>query len=257
MKSTQKLYATSIRTAPFAPLHWPLQMMLSELGFDWKERLVLPQAIAEIFRSEADESVAARKIWDLLGPKEGRVREKIAGRSSQIASQVLPCLDGESVLDFGCGNGRVGAIIASSGFHVVSYDVADYRDPELRSGAFDGDWFRRKNGFDAALVVTVLHHCDEPSVELNRLRNVARRLVVIESVVNANLSFASQAVIDWLYNRGMHPRASIPVPGRFKTVEDWRATFAKHGWRVVHEDDLGIDLPVVPEHHRLFVCERA
>lgn len=257
MNSTQELYSTFIRTAPFAPLHLPLQMMLSELGFGWKERLVLPDAIAEIFRSEADEPVAANKVWNLLGSKEGSVRDKISGRAAQIASQVLPYLDGKSVLDFGCGNGRVGAIVASSGFEVVSYDVDDYRDPKLGLGAFDRDWFRRKNGFDSALVVTVLHHCDKPSVELNRLRNVARRLVVIESIVDANLSFSSQAVIDWLYNRGLHPRASIPVPGRFQSVMDWRATFAKHGWRVVHEADLGIDLSVVPEHHYLFVCERA
>lgn len=257
MKSTQALYSTSIRTAPFAPLHWPLQMMLSELGFDWKARLVLPTAIAEIFRTEAGESVAAQQVWNLLGQAEGYVRDKIAGRASQIASQVIPHLDGRSVLDFGCGNGLVGSIVASSGYEVVSFDVDDYRTPKPGLGAFDREWFRRRDGFDTALVVTVLHHCEDPGIELNRLHNVARRLVVIESVVDETLSFASQAVIDWLYNRGLHPSASIPVPGRFQSVADWRATFARHGWRGVHEDDLGIDLPVVPEHHHLFVCERA
>ncbi|MEK7118084.1 MAG: class I SAM-dependent methyltransferase, partial [Patescibacteria group bacterium] len=145
--------------------------------------------------------------------------------------------------------------IAKSGNFVVMYDVDDYRVNDAKSLPFDGDWAERYDEFDTALVITVLHHCDDPEIELASLRKVARRLVVIESVVDEQMPYSNQAVVDWIYNRGMHPGAQIPVPGQFRTTHAWHETFARHGFKVVHEEDFGIDLPVVPEHHVLFICE--
>lgn len=256
MESTRELYDASIRTAPSHELYWPIQMMLHELGFDWTECRRIHQDILKILQEEVDEQRAAEKIWVLIGSRQKTVSEKLAGRAELIAAQIKKHLRGQNILDFGCGDGSVGSIMTSYGFDVTPYDVADYRPLANKKQPLDQHWSTRTGAFDTAIVVTVFHHCNDPMLELARLRRVANRLVVIESVVDINMPFASQAAIDWLYNRGMHPGAAIPVPGKFKTIEGWRAAFAETGWKVVQEEDIGIDLPVVPEHHHLFVCER-
>lgn len=244
-----------IRVASFASLHWPIQLMLRELGFDWTARRDLPAEILKVFATEEDEQRAAEQVWNLLGTHTHLVTEKVAGRADLIVSQIRDHVRGPRVLDFGCGDGRVGMMIANTGTNVTMYDVDDYRIGGAKALPFDTNWSSSQNMFDTALVVTVLHHCDDPDRELTLLRQAARRLIVIESVVDEQMLYATQAVVDWIYNRGLHPGAKIPVPGQFRTTRAWREIFAHHGFSVVYEEDLGIDLPVVPEHHVLFVCE--
>ena len=259
VKSTQALYTNHIRNASAASLYWPLQLILNELGFDWQARRDLPAKILRIFKIEEDEQCAAEMIWNLLGSRSHIVSEKISGRADHIVSQIGEHVRGPSVLDFGCGDGRVGMAIAKMGNTVAMYDVDDYRCAEAKALSFSRSWCdmapRINESYDTALAITVFHHCDDPENEIAELRLDARRLIVIESVVDEQMPYTTQAVVDWIYNRGMHPGAQIPVPGQFRTAQAWRETFAQHHFRVIHEQDLGIDLSVVPEHHHLFVCE--
>ncbi|MDQ7814258.1 MAG: methyltransferase domain-containing protein [Patescibacteria group bacterium] len=232
----------------------PVQRMLDELQQESK-RLELHAQIVRVFATEQDEARAAEKVWNILNPYARVISDKLSGRAALIKSQIARHVRGPKVLDFGCGDGKVAETMTSEGISMTTFDVDDYRI-EAKSLPFDKGWATRLDEFDTALVITVLHHCNEPDLELESLHRVARRLVVIESVVDGDMPFEAQAVVDWIYNRGMHPGANIPVPGQFRTAEAWRVTFARHGLRVIHEDDLGVDLPVVPEHHYLFVCER-
>jgi len=144
----------------------------------------------------------------------------------------------------------------------ILYDIDDYRAESAKKYSFlDNkesiiEYAKEYGKFETVLVVTVFHHCDEPEVEIEFLSRVAKRVIIIESVINETMSWGAQGVVDWLYNRGMHPGASIPVPGNFKTVENWKEIFVKHGFETTRIDDLGQDLPIVPEYHVLFVLDK-
>lgn len=234
---------------------WLLQIILIELGFDWQVRRSLSEQLFDIIRTEPHEPTAAQKVWNLLGSQLFNVTQKLSDRSGLIATQVGSHLVGKKLLDFGCGDGLVGLRLGMPNFIVSSHDVADYR--LLKGSSFTSNWSELgKLKFDSALAIAVFHHCDEPDLEIERLANITRRLVVIESVIDSAMPWEIQALVDWLYNRGLHPGAQIPVPGNFRTVEGWSETFRSHGFTVCHIEDLGIDLPIVPEHHVLFVLDR-
>ncbi len=233
---------------------WLIQLILIELGFDWQARRSLPEKLFEIIRTESHEPTAAQKVWSLLGSQANIVGTKLKDRSALITSQVGGHLVGKNLLDFGCGDGQVGLRLSLEGFTTSSHDVADYRLNPI--GSFTSDWSDLgKLKFNSALAIAVFHHCDNPDLEIERLADITRRLVVIESVLDSAMPWEIQALVDWLYNRGLHPGASIPVPGNFRTIEGWSENFQRYGFTVRQIEDFGIDLPIVPEHHVLFVLD--
>jgi hypothetical protein len=258
MQSTQGTYDRMRREiiANTELVHWPLQLILGELEFGWKDRVSLPVELLGILRRETGESAAAHAVWEMLGGKAELVQRKLDARAQMIFAQVQEWVKGP-VLDFGCGDGRVASLLSGDGHEVAMYDTADYR--LAGTGLpFSTEWqVIRGSQFQTSLAITVFHHCDDPDREIRRLSHVCDRLVVIESVIDDSaMRWSTQALVDWVYNRGMHPGAEIPVPGQFRTVDEWRNTFVRYGFQVVHEEDLGIDLPIVPEHHYLFVLDR-
>jgi len=240
-------------------IYWPLQMILQELGFSWEERVVLQDSFLKILESERQEPKAAQLVWSLLGVRSGIVKEKLKERATLIHSQVSGFVSGQDTLDFGSGDGQVGTLISQER-SVTLYDVADYRASEVVASEleFSLDWNEMAGrSFDTAMSLLVFHHTENPDEELSRLVQVCHRLVVIESVIDDTIMpWAAQATIDWVYNRGLHPGASIPVTGQFRTPQQWRDTFKRFGFSIIHDQDLGIDLPIVPEHHWLFVLDR-
>jgi len=256
MESTQALYTKMNAEIAQNPslVFWPLQMMLKEIGYNWQERQLHSGLVLELMQDEPIEAKAAKEMNDLLGFKASWIGDKLNGRAQQVWDQVNGFVAGQSLLDFGCGDGRIAEMADRGRREVRLYDVADYRKSGL-SLPFTANWQEVEGGFDTTLAIAVFHHCENPEKEIARLRQVTKRLIVIESVIDEAMPWATQAFVDWMYNRGLHPKAEIPVPGQFKKVQEWREVFAQNGFRVIHEQDLGIDLPVVPEHHHLFVLQ--
>lgn len=240
-------------------LFWLLQLILIELGFDSKARINVPRKIMEVIRTVADECVAAERIWEIIGGQSHVVAERLKDRASLVHSQISEWILGKSILDFGCGDGRIAALIADDQHDVLMYDVDDYREDVVKQSqiAFADTWSVVEQGaFDTSLALTVFHHCAVPCEEIKRLATVSRRVIVIESILTQGVPWHVQTFIDWLYNRCMHPGAQIPVPGNFMTPSGWKGVFADCGFSTIHEEALGIDVPIVPEFHHLFVLER-
>lgn len=184
---------------------------------------------------------------------------------------VEPWLIGRRVLDFGCGDGAVAGLLHRQGYQVALTDVLDYRDAEARTLPFirmerPGIIPFADRSFDTVLALSTLHHIDlaDLSSVLSGLRRVARRVVVEEEcyALPSNFDGMSAALahdarlrefvamapsdqldylrfIDYFGNvlvGGLH---QINLPFQFKTVDDWLAVFAKHGFVVAQVLLLG------------------
>ncbi|MFH1089190.1 MAG: methyltransferase domain-containing protein [Candidatus Uhrbacteria bacterium] len=199
------------------------------------------------------------------------VKEQLKNRSLVIYNEVKPYVQGTKVLDYGCGNGIVGQMLADDGFKIVLSDV--YPHPELPKDLpyFDVSELKSDEQYDTVLLATVLHHADN-AIEVFKhaisLTKKGGRLILVESIhgvkndkeisqLNLEQQWNAAAFIDHFANRVLYdPKNKINVPYNFKTPEEWQKTFSDLGLKLLAAIDLGLDLPVFPEYHYLFVVEK-
>jgi len=166
--------------------------------------------------------------------------------------------DGSIVLDLGCGDGKVGQLLCErKNCMVTLMDIMDYNKTSIPLVPYNGrDIHYPDNFFDHVLLLTVLHHSDDPVRVMGEALRVAdQSVIIIESVYFNELHRQINKLFDWFYNRVLNnPR--INVPFNFLTPEAWVALFEKLGGKVAHMEHLGIDEPLVPEWHTLYVVEK-
>ncbi len=196
-------------------------------------------------------------------------------RAKIVYKEIAPFLDGNSLLDIGCGNGLISNLARRQFQRIQLLDVVRYVPQWL-----DLPFMKYQDGeslpigdelFDTVLLLTVLHHSNDP-VELLKLAWGAakKRVIIIESVVGvhqvkpnakyelvgltAEFQIAFAAFVDWFYNRVLHD--NVPVPYNFTTPENWQASFLKHKMHLKATEYLGQDIEIGPEYHVLFVLEK-
>ena len=137
----------------------------------------------------------------------------------------LPFLNAEDrILDIGSGNGLVAHSLREAGYEVTPLDVADLSyDASVRPIVYDGRKMPFKNGeFDVALLLTVLHHTNEPNAILAEACRVAPRVIIIEDIYENNLqkklTFAIDSFVNWGY---------APCPHTNQDDAGWQKTFRK------------------------------
>lgn len=189
-------------------------------------------------------------------------------------AHVEPWLVGRRVLDFGCGDGALAGLLHRQGYQVALTDVQDFRDTEVRTLSFmrmekPGIVPFADRSFDTVLAFSTLHHIDltDLSSVLLGMRRVARRVVVEEecyalpsNFVGMSGALAHDALLgefvamapsdqldylkflDYFGNVVVGGLQQINLPFQFKTVDDWQAVFAKHGFVVVQALLMGFQL---------------
>jgi SAM-dependent methyltransferase len=204
-----------------------------------------------------------------------KLKKTLTNRAKIVKGQIEPYLVGESLLDIGCGNGIIASLVKERFRDVRLLDVVDYTLPQLqlRFDTYKEEERLPTGGqqFDSVLLLTVLHHSNNP-VELLRQAwdATAKRLVIIESVIGVHsleegiayeladsseeLQIGYAAFIDWFYNRVLHD--DVPVPYNFTSPERWSSVFAQHHMPVIVTKHLGQDIDIGPEYHVLFVLEK-
>ncbi len=254
---------------------------LQHMGMGQREARVLAQRILfELNQPSIPLKQREMTIYELLSrtpvsvgdqrPVTVAIDDCLRHRAKHIFGQVHPHLQdvkGE-VLDFGAGDMQVTQMLADSGLNVTGVDVRAYAVPHISVPfeLYDGQTlpFPDRN-FAAAVATNVLHHAADNARCLQELTRVtADRLVIIETIpVGCPQDSSKPDMIrgfmnDYFYNRLLHdPRFDVPVPGTFETPENWIRRIEGHGWRCVHSENLGIDLPVIQDIHHLLVFERA
>ena len=207
-------------------------------------------------------------------------------RAMAMREEIEPYLFAGSVLDLGCGDAKLARLLARDGFTMQLADV--YQNPNVANPGLPFQLLKQSeavpfgnNQFDNTLLLTVLHHSDEPMQVLNEAYRVTRptgRIIVIESVYGVNgqeLSPAQRAHVqryialtseqqrkvniffDHFYNRVFHysdnPTQKVNVPFNFNTPDGWKQLFEQSGLKQERMVHLGIDQPAVPEYHTLHV----
>jgi hypothetical protein len=275
LKSTQLLYESMIRNSlldgHFGPHYsgnmfaWALDWILAGLDFHPITRQMLTKPVAGIIRAEPQEAVAAQTLHQLLlkhGLTDERLAHCLKAGNAISVNALLPHMQTQTLLDYGSGDGRIAFEINKARGHkkVQLYDISDYRHPDVRAAKhihFTNKWeeIAALDPFGTAIAVTVLHHCEDPETELAKMATVARRIVLIESIISPHIPIQIQAFTDWWWNRVLFPHARIPVPGNWKTTYQLRQLFRTLGLTVIYEKDLGSNQPTDPQHHWLWVLQ--
>ncbi|MEK7138237.1 MAG: class I SAM-dependent methyltransferase [Patescibacteria group bacterium] len=252
------------------------QHVFHDLGLTEEDSRQLSSEIVEILEKGDNLENAEEYIFKQLSKtktKNGQnlvksLNEKLSERSKIIAEQISPHLGSVTgkVLDFGAGDGRIAQTIHNEfGLDIEGVDVRDYKSTEVSIPlkVFDGEHLAvPDNTYQAAIMTNVLHHeLDNEKIIRELSRVVKDRIVVIETIPAGDDEdemkgdYGRTFLNDYLYNRLFH-NANISVPGTYETPEGWVARFARHGWKVAFERDLGFDQPVIRDRHYLFVFEK-
>jgi len=205
-------------------------------------------------------AAAARELNKGIGRTAGRlVSFGLRNRSKKIFEQTSPFVGRERMLlDLGCGDGKVGELFAQNhGCRVTLMDVMNYNKTNLPFHKYNGRETRFiDDQFEHVLLVTVLHHSDDPiAVMSEALRVASKSVVVIESVYFNEVHRAFNSFFDWFYNRVLND-PNVNVPLNFLPPKAWVSLFGELGGRTTHMEHFGIDMPVVPEWHTLYVVEK-
>lgn len=145
-------------------------------------------------------------------------------------SQMLP--SSGSVLDVGCGDGRLGSRLMELNpeLRVEGVEVAVRPDTSLTVVPFDGQTLPFPDrSFDCVILVDVLHHTLTPEVLLREARRTARgRVVIKDHTLRGLVSRAILTFMDWVGNR----RYKVPLPNNYWTQPQWEKAFQELGLTV-------------------------
>ncbi len=205
-------------------------------------------------------AATARMLHAGAGKTAGRlVSFGLRNRSKKIFEQTSPFVEGGSMLlDLGCGDGKVGEMfVQEHGCKVTLMDIMDYQKTALPFHKYNGRETRFiDDQFEHVLLVTVLHHSDDPiAVMSEALRIASKSVIVIESVYFNDMHRVFNSFFDWFYNRVLN-NPDVNVPLNFLPPKAWVSLFGELGGRTTHMEHFGIDMPVVPEWHTLYVIEK-
>lgn len=180
-----------------------------------------------------------------------RVLHFVMLRKAKIVwSRINEFVKGPMVLDVGMGSGSITYLLKSKGFRVKSVDVGNlsiYED--LKPVIYDGFKIPFKSEFDLALVVHVLHHCEDGLRVLNEAKRVAKRVILIEDTYRNWLEWLVIAVSDAVNNGEFWFH-------KYRKFDDWQKYIERKGWKIIHSDQWSeYGVAAVYGRYCLFVIE--
>lgn len=137
-----------------------------------------------------------------------------------------------SVLDVGCGDGALAALIGDSrpDLQLRGIDVLVRRDTAIPIEPFDGSHIPAGDrSVDIVMFADVLHHTDDPMTLLREARRVTRRHILIKDHLRDGLlAEATLRVMDGVGNA----RFGVSLPYHYWLRSQWDNAFGELGLRI-------------------------
>jgi SAM-dependent methyltransferase len=157
-------------------------------------------------------------------------------RTRRVAAALVELVEGAgggaSVLDVGCGDGRIARAVAD-GLGASRVEGVDLRLPAsvaVPARCYDGRILPfGDEAFDLVLLSDVLHHAAEPAALLREGLRVARRALVLKD--HFCFGYLSGKVLTWMDRVG-NASSGVEVTGRYLSPQEWVALVGAAGGRI-------------------------
>lgn len=124
------------------------------------------------------------------------------------------------VLDVGCGSGDLAALIMQlrPDVTIEGIDVLVRPGTAIPVHAYDGHTIPfGDNSFDAAIVVDVLHHTDDPAAVLGEIARVAPIVIIKDHLRNGIAARPTLRFMDWVGNAAH----GVRLPYNYLSKREW------------------------------------
>lgn len=161
--------------------------------------------------------------------------------ASHIIREVSPYLKPNSkVLDIGSGSGIIAKQIEEKlGVKITLVDVVDKRRVNLPLTIYDGRKLSFENKtFDAALLIFVLHHAEDPAAVITEAKRVVRdKIIIYEDIITRN---PFDKIDSFIHGFAFNKTWNLQNEATFKPEGEWRAIFKKLNLKIVKAYPLPI-----------------
>jgi SAM-dependent methyltransferase len=160
----------------------------------------------------------------------GYVHKRRTSVLSDWCARLIP--SNSSVLDVGCGDGRLTRLIADKrpDISISGIDVSQRNDSAVPVETFDGTSIPYGNdSFDVLMFVDVLHHAGQPVTLLHEAVRVARHAILVKDhLAEGTFAYSTLRLMDWVGNA----RYGVALPYNYWTLARWHQVFNKLGLQV-------------------------
>ncbi|MFI5171530.1 MAG: class I SAM-dependent methyltransferase [Chitinophagales bacterium] len=146
---------------------------------------------------------------------------------SKKINPLVPLLPrGTPVLDIGSGNGLAAHLLKEKGFDIVCLDIHEGNyHPSVKPIVYDGKHIPFEDDhFESGIILTVLHHTDNPDIILKEAMRVCRSLIIMEDIYENKfqqyITYFLDSVANLFYS---------PCPHTNRNDNQWKKTFAEMG----------------------------
>jgi len=150
-------------------------------------------------------------------------------RVRQLAAAVAERLPQDAhVLDVGCGSGDLAARVMQlrPDVRIEGIDVLVRPDTAIVVHAYDGAHIPFPDGaFDAAMVIDVLHHTDDPEAVLAEIARVAPRVIIKDHLRDGIAAGPTLRFMDWVGNAAH----GVRLPYNYLSRREWKRLWARLG----------------------------
>ncbi len=151
-------------------------------------------------------------------------------QNNNLIRDMLPMLPMEetlTILDIGSGTGAVAHQLQQQKPHwnISGIDVLVREECAIPCRPYDGTTIPLEdNTVDVAMLINVLHHCDDPANVLREAARVARLGVIVKDhYANNSFDFWNLKLMEWIGN-GL---TGINQPYHFLAKKEWDTLFAQ------------------------------
>ncbi|HET6455697.1 MAG TPA: class I SAM-dependent methyltransferase [Armatimonadota bacterium] len=171
-------------------------------------------------------------IIDAVGFLHGRL--VFGRRAHTLANAIAPLLPSGRILDVGCGDGALDALIPADrpDVQIEGVDIMVRPNPHISVKEFDGRTLPYADrSFDGVLLVDVLHHIEDCEPLLAECARVGRKVIIKDHIGNSGWQRWLLKLMDWVGNRPY----KVVVPYAYLSVQKWDELWRRIGlttdWR--------------------------